>query len=203
MYDRLTDRARVAMQKANQEAQRFNHEFISVEHVLLALMKDPSPIIALILQSKGLEPRVVQLQVEKKITSGPDMVTMGKLPQTPRCRKAVEYAMAERTALCVNQTSTAHLFVGLLLEAQGIAYEVLQGFGFQAEEVRELIRQHPEEDRDPPKPKPAKVPDMPPSLGNAYRLTVEDGDIPSLVEALLELGKKVNIRSIIVLARDK
>ena len=83
MYERFTDRARKVMQLANQEAQRFNHEYIGTEHMLLGLIKEGSGVAANVLKNLDVDLRKIRLEVEKLVQSGPDMVTMGKLPQTP------------------------------------------------------------------------------------------------------------------------
>src|SRR5688572_32354676 len=95
MYERFTDRARKVMQLANQEAQRFNHEYIGTEHVLLGLIKEGSGVAANVLKNLDVDLRKIRLEVEKLVQSGPDMVTMGKLPQTPRAKKVIEYAIEE------------------------------------------------------------------------------------------------------------
>ena len=87
MYERFTDRARKVMQLANQEAQRFNHEYIGTEHILLGLVKEGSGVAANVLKNLEVDLRKIRLEVEKIVQSGPDMVTMGKLPQTPRAKK--------------------------------------------------------------------------------------------------------------------
>lgn len=88
MFERLTDRARKVMALANQEAQRFNHEYIGTEHILLGLVKEASGVGANVLKNLGIDLRKVRLEVEKLVKSGPEMVTMGKLPQTPRAKKS-------------------------------------------------------------------------------------------------------------------
>ena len=88
MYERFTDRARKVMQLANQEAQRFNHEYIGTEHILLGLVKEGSGVAANVLKNLDVDLRKIRLEVEKLVQSGPEMVTMGKLPQTPRAKKS-------------------------------------------------------------------------------------------------------------------
>ena len=99
MYERFTDRARKVMQLANQEAQRFNHEYIGTEHILLGLVKEGGGKAANVFKNLDVDLRTIRLQAEKLVQSGPDMVTMGKLPQTPRAKKAIEYAIHEADAL--------------------------------------------------------------------------------------------------------
>ncbi len=93
MYDRFTDRALKVMQLANQEAQRFNHEYIGTEHVLLGLAKEGLGFATHVLKGLGVYPRKIRLEVEKIMKKGPDMVSMGMLPQTPSAKKVIEYSM--------------------------------------------------------------------------------------------------------------
>src|SRR6187402_2714684 len=139
MYERFTDRARKVMQLANQEAQRFNHEYIGTEHVLLGLIKEGSGVAANVLKNLDVDLRKIRLEVEKLVQSGPDMVTMGKLPQTPRAKKVIEYAMEEARNLNHNYVGTEHILLGLLREQEGVAAQVLINLGLKLEEVREEV----------------------------------------------------------------
>jgi ATP-dependent Clp protease ATP-binding subunit ClpC len=139
MYERFTDRARKVMQLANQEAQRFNHEYIGTEHVLLGLIKEGSGVAANVLKNLDIDLRKIRLEVEKLVQSGPDMVTMGKLPQTPRAKKVIEYAMEEARNLNHNYVGTEHILLGLLREQEGVAAQVLMNLGLKLEDVREEV----------------------------------------------------------------
>ncbi|GIW86610.1 MAG: ATP-dependent Clp protease ATP-binding protein [Isosphaeraceae bacterium] len=139
MYERFTDRARKVMQLANQEAQRFNHEYVGTEHVLLGLVKEGSGVAANVLKNLEVDLRKIRLEVEKIVQSGPDMVTMGKLPQTPRAKKVIEYAIEEARNLNHNYVGTEHLLLGLLREQEGVAAQVLMNLGLKLEEVREEV----------------------------------------------------------------
>src|SRR5688572_3378515 len=139
MYDRFTDRARKVMQLANQEAQRFNHEYIGTEHILLGLVKEGSGVAANVLKNLEVDLRRIRLEVEKLVQSGPEMVTMGKLPQTPRAKKVIEYSMEEARNLNHNYVGTEHILLGLLREQEGVAAQVLMNLGLKLEEVREEV----------------------------------------------------------------
>ena len=139
MYERFTDRARKVMQLANQEAQRFNHEYIGTEHILLGLIKEGSGVAANVLKNLEVDLRKIRLEVEKLVQSGPDMVTMGKLPQTPRAKKVIEYSMEEARNLGHNYVGTEHILLGLLREQEGVAAQVLMNLGLKLEEVREEV----------------------------------------------------------------
>src|SRR5438094_1787501 len=136
MYERFTDRARKVMQLANQEAQRFNHEYIGTEHILLGLVKEGSGVAANVLKNLDIDLRKIRLEVEKIVPSGPDMVTMGKLPQTPRAKKVIEYAIEEARDLKHNYVGTEHLLLGLLREEGGVAGQVLLNLGVSLDAVR-------------------------------------------------------------------
>ena len=139
MFERFTDRARKVMALANQEAQRFNHEFIGTEHVLLGLVKEGSGVGATVLKNLDVDIKKLRLEVEKLVKSGPDMVTMGKLPQTPKAKKVIEYAIEEARALNHNYVGTEHILLGLLRETEGIAAQVLMNLGLKLEEVRQEV----------------------------------------------------------------
>src|SRR5438477_2390818 len=139
MYERFTDRARKVMQLANQEAQRFNHEYIGTEHILLGLVKEGSGVAANVLKHLDIDLRKIRLEVEKIVQSGPDMVTMGKLPQTPRAKKVIEYSIEEARNLNHNYVGTEHLLLGLLREQEGVAAQVLMNLGLKLEDVREEV----------------------------------------------------------------
>src|SRR6195256_1124567 len=139
MYERFTDRARKVMQLANQEAQRFNHEYIGTEHILLGLVKEGTGVAANVLKNLDIDLRKIRLEVEKIVQAGPDMVTMGKLPQTPRAKKVIEYAIEEARNLNHNYVGTEHLLLGLLREHDGVAAQVLMNLGLKLEEVREEV----------------------------------------------------------------
>ena len=84
MYERFTDRARRVMQMAIKEAERFNHEYIGTEHILLGLVREGSGVAATVLKNLGVGLHDIRLKVEEIVISGPNTVTIVKLPQTPR-----------------------------------------------------------------------------------------------------------------------
>jgi len=127
------------MALANQEAQRFNHECIGTEHILLGLVKEGSGVGATVLKNLDVDIKKLRLEVEKLVKSGPDMVTMGKLPQTPRAKKVIEYAIEEARALNHNYVGTEHILLGLLRESEGIAAQVLMNLGLKLEDVRQEV----------------------------------------------------------------
>ena len=139
LYERFTERARKVMQLANNEAQRFNHEYIGTEHILLGLIKEARGVAGSILAIMAVDLHKVRTEVEKLVQSGPDMVTMGKLPQTPRARKVIEYSMEEAQGIGDNHVGTEHILLGLLREGGGVASQVLMNLGLKLEDVRKEV----------------------------------------------------------------
>jgi ATP-dependent Clp protease ATP-binding subunit ClpC len=139
MYEQLTDRARKALQLTTQEAERFNHEYIGTEHILLGLIKEGGGVAAKALQNLNVDLRKIRLEVEKLVQGGPGSVKGRKLPQTPRARKVVEYAIEEARDLKHSYVGTEHILLGLMREDQGVAAQILFNLGLRIDQVREEI----------------------------------------------------------------
>src|SRR5262249_31830518 len=114
------------MALANQEAQRFNHDRLDTEHILLALIKEGSGVGASALRQLEVDIRRLRLDVEKQMRSGPEMVTVGVLPQAASAKKALEQAMNESTQLGHKYVGSEHLLLGLLHQNDTIAARVLE-----------------------------------------------------------------------------
>jgi ATP-dependent Clp protease ATP-binding subunit ClpC len=138
MYERFTDRARKVMQLANQEAQRFHHEYIGTEHILLGLIKDGDGVAANVLKNLDVDLRKVRKEVEKIVQTGPgvELTELGRIPQTPRAKKVIEYSVEEARKLNHNYVGTEHLLLGLLREEEGVAAQVLLNMGLDLNIVR-------------------------------------------------------------------
>ncbi len=104
----------------------------------------PSLTAGEILKNLNVAPAVIRLEVEKIVQSRPDVVTMGKLPQTPRAKKVIEYAMEETRSVSRNYVGTEHLLLGLLREKEGVAALALSHLGVTLQEVREQARRNRE-----------------------------------------------------------
>ena len=139
MFDRFTDRARRVMALARKEAQRFNHDFIGTEHILLGLIQEGSGVAANVLKNLGVETEKIRREIEKNVQSGPSMVTMGQLPFTPRAKKVLELSMEEAQELGHNYIGTEHLLLGLIRENDGVAAQVLLDLELKLEDVREAV----------------------------------------------------------------
>jgi ATP-dependent Clp protease ATP-binding subunit ClpC len=139
MDERFTDRARKVMQLANNEALRLNHEYIGTEHVLLGLIEEGYNVATTALTNLDVDLRRIRLEVDKLVQSGTEPVTIGKLPQTPRCQKVIEYAIEEARSLRHNYIGAEHILLGLLREQEGIAAKVLKQLGLEIHPVREEV----------------------------------------------------------------
>jgi ATP-dependent Clp protease ATP-binding subunit ClpC len=139
MFDRFTDRAKKVMNLARQEAQRFNHEYLGTEHILLGLVHEGSGVAANVLRQMNIDLAKIRSEVEKLVKSGPSMVTMGQLPFTPRAKKVLELSMEEASNLGHNYIGTEHLLLGLIKENEGIAAKVLTNLNVKLEDVREEV----------------------------------------------------------------
>ena len=139
MFDRFTERARKVMTLARQEAQRFNHDYIGTEHILLGLVQEGSGVAAQVLKSLDVDLKKIRMEVEKIVKNGTNMVTMGQLPFTPRAKKVLELALEEAENLGHSYIGTEHLLLGLIRENEGIAAQVLLNLGTTLEEVREQV----------------------------------------------------------------
>src|SRR4030042_969804 len=106
MFERFTDRARKVRALANQEAQRFNHDVIGTEHILLGLVKEGVGVGATVLKNFDVDIKRLRREVEKHIKKRPETVTMGKLSQTPLAKKVVNDAIEEARALNHNYVGT-------------------------------------------------------------------------------------------------
>ncbi|MCB9892507.1 MAG: ATP-dependent Clp protease ATP-binding subunit, partial [Planctomycetes bacterium] len=139
MFDRFTDRAKKVMSLARQEAQRFNHEYIGTEHILLGLVQEGSGVAANVLRNMQVELDKIRGEVEKIVKRGPSVSPSGNLPFTPRAKKVLELSMEEAAALGHNYIGTEHLLLGLIKENEGIAAQVLTNLGVKLEDVREEV----------------------------------------------------------------
>lgn len=139
MFERFTDRARKVMALANQEAQRFNHEYIGSEHILLGLVKEGSGVASSVLQRLGVDLATARKAVEELMVPGDTAVTMGKLPQTPMGKLVIQHAISESKKLNHNYVGTEHLLLGLLHEPESMAFRVLTKCGITAKKVREDV----------------------------------------------------------------
>ncbi len=134
-FDKFTERARRVLTLAQEEAQRFNHNYIGTEHLLLGLVREGDGVAAKVLANLGVELNKVRSAVEFIIGRG-DRSTMGEIGLTPRAKKVIELAVDEARRLNHHYIGTEHLLLGLVREGEGIAAGVLESLGVNLERVR-------------------------------------------------------------------
>src|SRR5512146_3058625 len=137
-FDKFTERARKVLTLAQEEAQRFNHNYIGTEHLLLGLVREGEGVAAKVLANMGVELNKVRSAVEFIIGRG-DRMVMGESGLTPRAKKVSELAVDEARRLNHHYIGTEHLLLGLVREGEGIAAGVLESLGVSLDKVRAQV----------------------------------------------------------------
>ncbi len=140
LYDKYTERAKQVLMLAREEANRFNHNYIGTEHLLLGLVREGEGIAAKVLYDMGVDITKVRSAVEFIIGRG-ERVNVGEISLTPRAKKVIELAVEEARRLGHSYIGTEHLLLGLVREGEGIAAGVLESLGVSLEKVRQKVIQ--------------------------------------------------------------
>src|SRR5690242_15030638 len=135
----FTPRAQQVLALARKEADRFNHNYVGTEHLLLGLIKLGQGVAVNVLQKMGLDLETVRMEVEKQVGTGPDQKLMGNIPYTPRVKKVLALASKEAKALNHTYVGTEHILLGLLREGDGVAARVLKNLDCDIEQCRQEI----------------------------------------------------------------
>ncbi len=134
-FEKFSERARRALTLAQEEAQRFNHNYIGTEHILLGLVREGEGVAAKVLTSLGVDLNKVRAAVEFIIGRG-EKASSTEIGLTPRAKKVIEFAVDEARLLNHNYVGTEHLLLGLLREGEGVAGGVLESLGVNLERAR-------------------------------------------------------------------
>ena len=134
-FEKFSERARKVLSLAQEEAQRFNHNYIGTEHILLGLVRETEGVAARVLANLGVDLNKVRSAVEFIIGRG-DKPAQGEIGLTPRAKKVVELAVDEARRMNHTYIGTEHLLIGLLREGEGVAAGVLESLGVNLEKVR-------------------------------------------------------------------
>lgn len=135
----FTPRAQQVLALARKEADRFNHNYVGTEHVLLGLIKLGQGVAVNVLQKLGLDLETVRMEVEKQVGTGPEGKSSSNIPYTPRVKKVLALASKEAKALNHSYVGTEHILLGLLREADGVAARVLKTLDVDIERARNEI----------------------------------------------------------------
>ena len=136
----FTPRAQQVLQLARKEADRFNHNYVGTEHLLLGLIKLGQGVAVNVLQKMGLDLETVRMEVEKQVGSGPETKIVGNVPYTPRVKKVLALAGKEAKALSHSYVGTEHILLGLLKEGEGVAARVLKNLEVDIERTKNEIQ---------------------------------------------------------------
>ena len=138
----FTPRAQQVLALARKEADRFNHNYVGTEHILLGLIKLGQGVAVSVLQKMGLDLETVRGAVEKQVGTGTESKTHGSIPYTPRVKKVLALAGKEAKALNHSYVGTEHILLGLLREGEGVAARVLKSLDIDIERTRnEILRE--------------------------------------------------------------
>ena len=148
-FDRFNDRAKRVLALAQDEAIRFNHNYIGTEHLLLGLVREGEGVAARVLDSLGVELPKVRKAVEFVIGRGDSTTSPSEITLSPRTKKVIELAVDEARKLGHSHVGTEHLLLGIVREGEGIASGVLESLGVSLEKVRHQViatlgRPHPD-----------------------------------------------------------
>jgi ATP-dependent Clp protease ATP-binding subunit ClpC len=138
MFERFTDRARLVVVRAQEEARRLDHDYVGTEHVLLGLVHDGSGVAARVLESLGIGLETVRQRVEEAAGRG-GQPSPGSIPFTPRAMGIKDLAEQESSALGHHYVGTEHILLGLIREGDGVAARVLSGLGADLDRAREQV----------------------------------------------------------------
>jgi hypothetical protein len=138
----FTPRAQQALALARKEADRFHHNFVGTEHLLLGILKLGQGVAVNVLLRMGLELETVRSEVEKQVGTGPDQKMIGNIPYTPRVKKVLALAAKEAKTLNHTYVGTEHILLGLIREGDGVAARVLKDLNVDLEQTRhEILRE--------------------------------------------------------------
>ena len=138
----FTPRAQQVLALARKEADRFHHNYVGTEHILLGLIKLGQGVAVSVLQKMGLDLETVRNAVEKQVGTGQETKTQGSIPYTPRVKKVLALAGKEAKALNHSYVGTEHILLGLLREGEGVAARVLKSLDIDIERTRnEILRE--------------------------------------------------------------
>ncbi len=139
MFEKFTPRARQVILLARKEADRFNHNYIGTEHILLGLVKLGQGVAVDVLREMGVDFETLWLEIERAVGSGPETKVIGEVPLTVKSRRVIELALEEARQLQHSYIGTEHLLLGLIREGEGVAARVLSNLEVDLEQTRQRI----------------------------------------------------------------
>ena len=138
-FDRFNDRAKRVLALAQDEAIRFNHNYIGVEHLLLGLVREGEGVAARVLDSLGIDLSKARSSVEVMIGRGKETTSPSEITLSPRTKKVIELAVDEARKLGHSHVGTEHLLLGIVREGESVGAGLLQSMGVSLEQVRHQV----------------------------------------------------------------
>jgi ATP-dependent Clp protease ATP-binding subunit ClpC len=191
MMNNFTPRAQQVLALARKEADRFNHNYVGTEHLLLGLIKLGQGVAVNVLQKMGLDMETVRMEIEKQVGSGHETKMVGNIPYTPRVKKVLALAGKEAKSLNHSYVGTEHILLGLLREGEGVAARVLKSLEVDIERTRNEILK----ELDPNFTPPEAEQEMPAENGN--KKDVKTPALRAFGRDLTELAKKGDLDPVI------
>lgn len=202
----FTPRAQQVLALARKEADRFHHNYVGTEHILLGLIKLGQGVAVSVLQKMGLDLETVRSAVEKQVGSGPEGKAAGSIPYTPRVKKVLALAGKEAKALNHSYVGTEHILLGLLREGEGVAARVLKSLDVDIERTRnEILREldpqfsgeteeavAPGRSQNPEEKKEAKTPALK-AFGRDLTELARKGDLDPVIGRQQEIRRMIQI----------
>jgi ATP-dependent Clp protease ATP-binding subunit ClpC len=197
MMNNFTPRAQQVLALARKEADRFNHNYVGTEHLLLGLIKLGQGVAVNVLQKMGLDLETVRMEVEKQVGSGPETKMVGNIPYTPRVKKVLALAGKEAKALNHSYVGTEHILLGLLREGEGVAARVLKNLEVDIERTRNEILKELDPNFTPPESESDVPQESGGGGGGSGKKEVKTPALRAFGRDLTELARKGEIDPVI------
>lgn len=185
MYEHFTDRARKVMEIANLEAQRYNHEYVGSEHMLLGMIKEGSGVACHVLRHFGMDLQILRTEIERVSSPGPETAILAEHPLVPRVKNIINYAFEESRKLGHRYVGTEHLLLGLLREPDCLGAQVIKCLGTELDDMRQYILDLLGKPKEAQPPEPERLAQAP-SLPQPTQFSVQFPANPSALERVLE-----------------
>ena len=197
MMNNFTPRAQQVLALARKEADRFNHNYVGTEHLLLGLIKLGQGVAVNVLQKMGLDLETVRMEVEKQVGSGPETQMVGNIPYTPRVKKVLALAGKEAKSLNHSYVGTEHILLGLLREGEGVAARVLKNLEIDIERTRNEILKELDPQYAAPEQEQTDIPQENQGQGGSNKKDVKTPALKAFGRDLTELAKKGDLDPVI------
>jgi len=193
----FTPRAQQVLALARKEADRFNHNFVGTEHLLLGLIKLGQGVAVNVLQKLGLDLETVRMEVEKQVGTGPDQKMIGNIPYTPRVKKVLALAAKEAKALSHTYVGTEHILLGLLKEGDGVAARVLKNLDVDIDQTRQEILKELDPNFSASEEQPPGESGTPPEKASEKKGDVKTPALKAFGRDLTEIARKAEMDPVI------